>query len=230
MSTGNKSFMESSAYPVLFMLLTTVIFVGILSIFYRSTEKSIETAKKQAYQLQIMSLFADTLSSITGVDKVAFTDPKAIQTNFPKYIKQKSLPQTDLKVLSQTYYAVFTTQDNIIGYCFDVTGSGLWGTMHGLLAVSPDYEWIINFMIYDQMETPGLGARVEEGWFKKQFAGKPLISGKAIVKMSLVPEGAISTGTQVRQITGATITSSSVLKIIEASASELKLVFDLKAQ
>ncbi len=230
MSKDKTAFQDTQYYPVIFMLLVTIIFVGILSLFYRSTEKGIEAYKKQTYQLQVMSLFADTLSNITGISKSSFTDLKEIRVNYPKYIKEMELPIVMGKTINKKYYAASTVQDNVIGYCFDVTGSGLWGTMHGLLAVTPDFKSIINFAIYDQMETPGLGARVEEPWFKSQFAGKPMISNNLITRFSLVPEEAAPSVNQVKQITGATITSSSVLKIITAAAGELNQVFELKAQ
>jgi Na+-transporting NADH:ubiquinone oxidoreductase subunit C len=230
MSEQKTPFMETPFYPILFMLVITVVFVGVLSAYYRSTEKKIEQYKQQTYQLQILSLFADTLSTLTGIDKATFNDRTKVQDNYNKYIHEMELPIVAGKTIAKKYFKAQTVADNILGYCFDVTGSGLWGTMHGLLAVTPDYKKIINFTIYDQMETPGLGARVEETWFKGQFAGKPLITDNAITKFTLVPEGAVSTDIQVRQITGASITSSSVLKIIEAAAEQLNQTFELKAQ
>ncbi len=102
--------------------------------------------------------------------------------------------------------------------------------MRGLIAVTPDYQRIINFTIYDQMETPGLGARVEESWFKGQFSGKALITDGVATHFDLVPEEAVSNDLQVRQITGASITSVSVLKIIEAAASQIIQTFEPQAK
>lgn len=230
MSNEKTAFQDTQYYPILFMLVVTIVFVGLLSVFYRSTEKGIEAYKKQTYQLQIMSMFADTLSNITGINKASLTDMNSIQMNYSKYIKEMELPIVMGKTIDKKYYAAFTIQDNIIGYCFDVTGSGLWGTMHGLLAVTPDFQTIINFAIYDQMETPGLGARVEEPWFKRQFAGKPLISDNVVTQFTLVPEEAQADTIQIKQITGASITSSSVLKILASASDELYKLFELKAQ
>lgn len=230
MSKERKPFTESQLYPILFMLAVTVVFVGVLSAFYRSTEKTIEARKEQTYKLYIMSLFADTLSTLTGTETAAFTDPVHASANFKKYVRTLELPSTAGTTISKNYYKVQTIDDNILGYCFDLTGSGLWGTMRGLLAVTPDYGKIINFMIYDQMETPGLGSRVEEAWFKQQFAGKPLITNSVASDFVMVPEEAEINALQVKQITGATITSSSVLKIIRDAAAQIQQTFDLQAQ
>jgi Na+-transporting NADH:ubiquinone oxidoreductase subunit C len=230
MNEEKTGFMDKPFYPILFMLVLSIVFVGVLSAFYRSTERDIAQYQRQTYQQQVLAQFADTLSILTGISKASITDPANISDNYNKYIKEMQLPSLPGKTLSQTYYEISTVSDNILGYCFDVTGSGLWGTMRGLLAVTPDYKTIINFAIYDQMETPGLGARVEESWFKGQFAGKPFITNQTITRFTLVPEAALSTQAEVNQITGASITSSSVLKIINAAAVELNKVFSLNAK
>ena len=230
MSKEKTSFTDSSVYPVFFMLIITVVFVGVLSVFYRSTEQKVAVYKQQTYQMQILSLFTDTLSVTTGIDKAKLLDMQNLSKNYKLYVSEKQLPKVTGIAVNPKYYVVSSSSNKVLGYCFDVTGSGLWGTMHGLMAVTPDFSKIINFVIYDQMETPGLGARVEEPWFKAQFAGKPLISGNAITSFTLVPEEAQPTSTQIKQITGASITSSSVLKIIQASALELSNDFGLKAK
>jgi Na+-transporting NADH:ubiquinone oxidoreductase subunit C len=220
MSEAKKSFLDSPFYPIVFMLVITVVFVGILAVLYRSTEKGIEAYKQQSYQLQILSLFADTLSTVTKQKPAAFLDRITIKPNFEKFVQTKKLPLKENNVIGKEYYAISDGKGKLIGNCFDITGSGLWGTMRGLLALTPDFKTIINFAIYDQMETPGLGARVEEDWFKQQFGGKPFSTGDKIISFALIPEAATAGNAEVRQITGATITSSSVLKMIKASAEQ----------
>jgi len=221
MSEEKTGFLESQYYPVVFMLVLSVVFVGVLSVFYRSTEKGIEEYRRQTYQLQIMSLFADTLATVTGKDAASFTNPADIQTNFSEYVREQQSSLKDKSVIGETYYLITDGTDTALGICYDIRGSGLWGTMRGLLALTSDQRSIINFAIYDQMETPGLGSRVEEDWFKKQFAGKPFGIGTQSVSFSLVPEDASASEKEIRQVTGATITSASVLKMIQEAAIQL---------
>ncbi len=231
MSVSGNGIMDSKFFPVVFMLILTVIFVGILAAFYRASEKGIEQYKQQTYKLQILSLFADTLSVLTGIEKAELTDPVRVQENYEKYIREVNISSDQIKTVSSRYFTASIMQDNVLGYCFDIKGSGLWGTMRGLMAVTPDFSKIINFVIYDQMETPGLGSRVTEDWFKQQFAGKSLISGNAVTDFSLVQEDATANAAEIRQVTGATITSSAVLKIIVSAAAELRdLRPDLKGE
>lgn len=214
--------MDNKFYPIIFMLVLTIVFVGILSAFFRTSEQGIEEYKQQTYRLQILALFADTLNVLTGIEKSVLINPELVQENFDKYIQELNLPSDRLKTISSKYYSASTMQDNVLGYCYDISGSGLWGTMRGLLAVPPDLSRIINFVIYDQMETPGLGSRVTEDWFRQQFAGKPLIADSTVADFALVQEEAQTSKYEIRQVTGATITSAAVLKIIASAANELK--------
>jgi Na+-transporting NADH:ubiquinone oxidoreductase subunit C len=220
MSEEKKSFLDSPFYPVIFMLVITVVFVGVLSVLYRSTEKGIEAYRLETYHLQILSLFADTLSTVTGNPAATFLERTSVKTNFEKYVTINKSNMAENIVIGKDYFEVSDGKGKLIGNCYDITGSGLWGTMRGLLALSPDMKTIINFAIYDQMETPGLGARVEEDWFKKQFAGKPFTPDNQGTAFVLIPEAAVPNRTEVRQITGATITSSSVIKMIQAAEKQ----------
>jgi Na+-transporting NADH:ubiquinone oxidoreductase subunit C len=60
-----------------------------------------------------------------------------------------------------------------------------------------------------QQETPGLGARIGEPWFKQQFKGKR-------GPFTTVGEGEPSAENQFDAITGATITSNAVKAIVNA--------------
>ena len=221
MSEAGNGILESKFYPIVFMLILTIVFVGILSAFYRTSEKGIEEYRQQVYKLQILSLFADTLNALTGIETAELINPVRVNENFNEYITELELP-SELKTISTKYFTASTMEDNLLGYCYDISGSGLWGTMRGLLAVTPDFSEIINFAIYDQMETPGLGSRVTEDWFRQQFAGKPLLSDNTVTSFILVQEEAETNANTIRQVTGATITSAAVLKIISSAATELK--------
>ncbi|MDZ4181684.1 MAG: FMN-binding protein, partial [Candidatus Cloacimonadaceae bacterium] len=116
--------------------------------------------------------------------------------------------------------------DSVIAYCTDIGGKGLWGSMRALVSTNRSFDTILDFAIYEQMETPGLGARISEEWFLKQFRGRPLISGGEAIQLDLIPEKQESADpTQINQVTGATITSASVLKMLR---SELSYIYQKK--
>jgi Na+-transporting NADH:ubiquinone oxidoreductase subunit C len=212
MDNEKKPFQERTAYPFFFMVALTVFFVAILGLLFHSSEQKIKDQQILAYQTQLVNIFADSLAAVTKIDKSTLTDLKNIPNTYKTYFKKETQP-----IL---YYRV-ETPGKLLGYCFDISGSGLWGTMNAFVGMTPDLNRIVNFTIYQQQETPGLGARVSENWFKKQFADKLLRVNGKILYYALVPEGASPGDSEIRQITGATITSSSVSKMLQKEMTRI---------
>jgi Na+-transporting NADH:ubiquinone oxidoreductase subunit C len=97
-------------------------------------------------------------------------------------------------------------------YAILFNGSGLWGNISGVLAVNSDVSRIVGIDFISQSETPGLGGRIEESWFKEQFRNEAIVNGKVLVSTTKVPDS--KDDGQVDAITGATLTSKSIEKII----------------
>ena len=129
-----------------------------------------------------------------------------IETDFNRYISKKELEEL-------SYYEA-KSDSVLLGYCFPISGSGLWGTIQALLAVTPDFGKIINIEIVNQNETPGLGGRITENWFKEQFQGKVLFNNSIIRSFVLITENEISEDNEINQITGATASSKAVVDMI----------------
>ena len=80
--------------------------------------------------------------------------------------------------------------ETLIGYAFPLSGSGFWGPLYGMMGVDPQVERVMRVAFYRHSETPGLGGRITEAWFKDQFAGKKLLPrGKEGKYFTLVPVG-----------------------------------------
>jgi Na+-transporting NADH:ubiquinone oxidoreductase subunit C len=96
------------------------------------------------------------------------------------------------------------------------TGPGLWGMITALVGITPDGTEIMGVTFMDHTETPGLGARIDEPWFKQQFVGRqgPFRTLRAEPKDKSGRAPATDT---IDQITGATITSTAVRDIMNRS-------------
>jgi len=107
-------------------------------------------------------------------------------------------------------------EDNeISGYAVFAGGPGLWGKIEAVIGFTEMRDKLTGVEFIKQNETPGLGARIAEEWFKEQFRGKmgPFV---------LVPEGTAEAEKEVNAITGATRTSNFVLEIINQSLEDIK--------
>jgi Na+-transporting NADH:ubiquinone oxidoreductase subunit C len=63
-------------------------------------------------------------------------------------------------------------------YILPVDSRGLWGKIHGYLAIENDGKTVAGFSVYSHNETPGLGGEIEKPWFQKNFIGKKIVDEK----------------------------------------------------
>jgi Na+-transporting NADH:ubiquinone oxidoreductase subunit C len=81
---------------------------------------------------------------------------------------------------------VYVEQDQIQAYVVPVNTRGLWGQIHGYLALENDGTTIRGFTVYKHSETPGLGGEIESRWFRKNFEAKRIVdSGGAFVSIGV---------------------------------------------
>ncbi|MHC4114627.1 MAG: FMN-binding protein [Planctomycetota bacterium] len=92
---------------------------------------------------------------------------------------------------------------------FEFQGLGLWGPIHGTIALTSDLTTIKGINITHQEETPGLGGRIAEADFLSRFNDKNVASG-----MIIQPPGKASRNNEVDGITGATLSCKAFEKIL----------------
>lgn len=103
------------------------------------------------------------------------------------------------------------------------TGAGLWGSITLVVAADTRAERLRGIEVLDQQETPGLGGRIDEAWFKDQFRGEKL--GPSGLALSISGGG---TGDSDREnglvdaVTGASLTSGFVKNIVNAAIADIR--------
>ncbi|MDA3926201.1 MAG: NADH:ubiquinone reductase (Na(+)-transporting) subunit C [Kiritimatiellae bacterium] len=121
---------------------------------------------------------------------------------------------------------VYIAKDNgeITHFIFPVEGKGLWSTMYGFLALSPDFKTVLGMGFYDHGETPGLGGEITNPKWLASFNGKRAfdesISPKLEVIKGQVDSRDESAKYQIDGLSGATLTTKGVDKLIKFWLSE----------
>jgi len=101
------------------------------------------------------------------------------------------------------------------GIVLPIRGYGLWSTLYGFLALSPDGLTVKGITYYEHGETPGLGGEVENPSWKAQWPGKETVAPDGKVLLEVVKYGTVHHPEyQVDGISGATITSKGVSGMI----------------
>jgi len=123
------------------------------------------------------------------------------------------------KVEEEEIYFCYDKNSELIGYVFKTSGMGYQGEIVIMVGLDKNLDRVEGIEILTHSETPGLGAKIVEEKFKKQFKNlkvHPLIED---VKGKL-PEKE----NQIQAITGATVTSKSVVNILNDKIEEIKQI------
>ena len=110
-----------------------------------------------------------------------------------------------------------------------VTGAGLWGGLWGYIAVKSDGETIHSTYFSHESETVGLGARISEKEFQQSFNGKKIYANGELA-LSVYKKGKSGNAAPenfVDAVTGATLTSDGVNKMIQDGLTRYKDVISL---
>nr|WP_300003129.1 FMN-binding protein [Tissierella sp.] len=180
---------KSFLYPIIFMSVITAVYVSLLAFLQYSTAEQVEFLANTDLQKKILYVFDIPVES---------EDPEEIDRQFEEHITSEKLDNGEL---------LYTLEENgeVKAYAFPVGGAGLWGSIEAYAGVSGDYSELIGIEFISHEETPGLGGRISENWFKEQFRGIDLTEDKEEY-IIYTP----AAGSNIDAITGATLTSQSV--------------------
>ncbi len=115
-------------------------------------------------------------------------------------------------------YSVFKAMDkgNVTGWVAKSSGQGYADKIELLIGLDPKVQKITGLFILDQKETPGLGNKIIDWDWRKQFVKKNTDKSLTVVKTGAKLPNDIDS------ITGATISSRSVCSIINTAVKDLK--------
>jgi Na+-transporting NADH:ubiquinone oxidoreductase subunit C len=143
-----------------------------------------------------------------------------LKAELGKPLEQRNLPVYEAKL-----------DDGSLKYIIPVRGRGLWGPIWGYISLNDDLSTVFGATFAHQGETPGLGAEIATPEFQAQFQGKTIFSDTKFVSISVVKGGAPKGDTHgVDAISGGTITSQGVERMLFDCLSSYKPFFDSKKQ
>ncbi len=185
----------------------------------------------------ILTLFIITISSATILSAInRWAQPRieqhalrarqrAIYTLHPRAEETTEIAQhgpEDLPI-----FAALDDAGETLGYTFLAEGTGYQGEIRLMVGTTVDFQKLTGIVILAQVETPGLGARIEERAedpevkedyrFRNWFEGLNPEPEIEYVRNQMPEED-----NQIRAITGATISSESVVEIINRAFDRVK--------
>jgi len=187
-------------YTVIVSVVAAFLFVFLLSLAYGATKGKVEENQRMTE--------ARAYLVAAGIEVDENMDIEAsFSTNFPNF-------DTD-----SAYQTTNVNGKSVIVSPFQ--GNGLWGTITGVIGMTSDLQRIVGFEIVSHVETPGLGGRIDEPWFKEQFKGEYAAKG-IVVKHGGSGGDTDPDNGQVDGITGASRTSDSIQVIVNQQIDKIK--------
>jgi len=127
-----------------------------------------------------------------------------------------------------TLYIGRTADNEPVGIAFRAIGSGFQGKISIMVGMQPGFSKLTGIKVLEQVETPGLGTKIVKDpsrkensfWFPQQFKGV-----KVDPKISLVKNKEPTQPTEIQAITGATISSRAVVRILNDTIQKAKKVY-----
>lgn len=165
----------------------------------------------------VCAICAFLLALISGLakDKIALNEQKKIEDAI--FSLSSSVNKIEETYINNSFtYKLFDKSNNMIGYAVLISGNGYQGQIKILAIIDPSFNTIEGIQIIGSSETPGLGAKINEDFFKKQFKGIKLSQLIECVKEKTTKEN------EILAISGATISSKAVVSILNKELFSLK--------
>jgi len=197
---------DGMLYTVLFTFIICIVFVFFLALANELTKDRVASNNRLTERSAILSALGIAYTSSDQVD---------------------SLYDAQVSTLNTDQGPVYTaTVEGQARYAAKVAGPGLWGTIRAILAVDERVERIEGFQIVSHNETPGLGGRIDEPWFKAQFRGEKIGPEGVAVLQGSGKGDPDPENSQVDAVTGASRTSQAVQDMVNKEISLFKSLRD----
>ncbi len=133
------------------------------------------------------------------------------------YQVQPNCKKTEKVEAAFELYRAYGENGDTLGYVMPIEGNGFQGKIRLMIGVTKDATELTGLEILEQAETPGLGQKIVEDDFKKQFVN--LITNPLV---EWIKGAAPEKKNQIQTITGATISSKAVVAIINTGLETLR--------
>ena len=132
--------------------------------------------------------YVNTLTEEPIAEQKRLAKLRAVEAVLPSFDNDPVKEKKELSVKGKNIaFYIGKKKGKVVGVAFSQEGEGYSGFIKIMLGVTPGEE-ISGVEILEHLETPGLGARIEEPQFKEQFKGKSLGNSKLVGGELTVPQ------------------------------------------
>ncbi|MFH1855657.1 MAG: FMN-binding protein [Candidatus Omnitrophota bacterium] len=189
MNFKKESFLKEAVKIVVPLIIIAGISGGIIAGVFSATKQKIEYQNKKRIETAIFSILPET----------------------------KKIEETE--TASRILYKCKDEKGDLIAVAFIAVGPGYQDVIKVLVVADKELNVVKGIEILESVETPGLGAKINELAFKSQFE-----EAAANFELSKEFSKKEKDKTVIQAITGATISSRAVVDIVNAEIAEIKKI------
>ncbi len=189
-----------------------------------------KTAKMVIVLTVITALSGGILATWDGVTKpmIAYHQLQALKAAISDVLPSyDNYEEKDING-NTVYIGKIDDSSQPVGIAFKVDGSGFQGNISIMVGVDPSFVSITGIKVLGQIETPGLGTKIvvdpsnktSPFWFPEQFSGV-IVEPEIVALKNQIPQNP----NEVQAISGATITSKAVVRIINDNIQQIKELY-----
>ena len=193
---------DGIAYTILVTFVVSFVFVGLLAFANEVTREKAETN----------ALIADRRAVLNALG-IPYSGDAEVLDVYAKQVEEFKLGELQMKRATVNGQPVEAVR---------FSGAGLWGTITGVMGITTDLSQIVGLDIITQNETPGLGGRIGEPWWKAQFRGEKLVNGQIDIATGSGRGDKDPGNGKVDAVTGASLTSNAMENVINQTLKTLK--------
>jgi Na+-transporting NADH:ubiquinone oxidoreductase subunit C len=205
-------------YTILFAFIATFVLVVPLALANQGTKPIVIENQKTAASKAVLGALGQDL---TGKDQATiltmYAELERLRWNGTTWQNDTSLPPESSELLYR-----WRQNTGEIRYARFYSGPGLWGTITATVGFVADGSRITGVRIYAQVETPGLGSRIEEPWYLEQFRDQ-LATQPLVFNAIASPRGDLQKDdANIDGISGATRSSEGIKAIINSAIIDIQ--------
>lgn len=202
---------EPSSFTLISSLGIAGFFSGLILVtVYVFTQPIIEANRAEALQKAIFKVLPNCESFVT----LQLREGKLIEVLQNKEKKKSEKQEKDVKQI----FAGYDKEGNFIGFAIPGSETGFQDVIVALFGYDSDAKVIIGFEVLESKETPGLGDKIfKDAAFQLNF--EALAVEPEIIS---VKNGEKKNDNEVEAITGATISSKAVVKLLNNTMNSYK--------
>jgi RnfABCDGE-type electron transport complex G subunit len=191
-------------FPVVYMFAVTAFFSSIVIGLTQSTSARVQANEKLTFEKAVLAVLPglyDQNERVSGLEL------------HKRFTEKVTAPD-------ERSGGAYTLRESgkIAAYALPISGQGFWALIRAVIGIEADSKTITAMAVYQQSETPGLGAEIAKSEFTEQFKGKVMLMGEK--PLSIARPGVQLDQSSVHAVTGATQTSTRLEVLINNGLKE----------